>query len=156
MKKVYAYSALCVALIGATSCGGNEKPEVVAPTEEATAWSDVNAFDMNGVSQGSEVTNYGQNGQVVSMDIFSVDKEVNQNYKSAHVIYQNGKPAYTNNLKLDGSIEGHEIYTYDESGKIKEHLLETYSEGLKRIAPYQRYVYEYNENGDVTSIKEPL
>lgn len=154
MKKFYAYSALCVALIGATSCGGNDKPEVVAPAEEPTAWSDVNAFDMNGVSQGSEVTNYGQNAQVVSKDIFSIDKESNQNYKSSHIIYQNGKPVYADNLKLDGSVEGHEIYTYDESGKLTEHLIETYNDGLKRIAPYSRYIYEYNANGDVTSVKE--
>lgn len=154
MKKFYVYGALCAALVGATSCGGNEAPAVAEPAEEATAWSDVNAFDSNGTPQGSEVTNFGQNGQIVSVDKFTVDKETKTNYKTDHVIFQNGKPVYANNFRMDGSIEGHEVYTYDANGLLTEHLLETYSEGLKRIAPASRYVYTYDANGDVTSVKE--
>ncbi|MCR5394985.1 MAG: hypothetical protein K6E86_06305 [Bacteroidales bacterium] len=154
MKKFFAYSALCATLVAATSCGGNEVKEVPEPVEEPTAWTDVNAFDTNDVPTGSEVTNYGQNGQIVSVDKYMIDKETKKNLHTDHIIYQNGKPAFGKVLKEDGSVEGREIFTYDEKGLLKEQLIETYSEGLKRIAPSMRYVYTYDANGDVTSIKE--
>lgn len=154
MKSFYVFGAMCAALLGATSCGGNEQPVAVEPEEEPTAWSDAKAFDMNGTPQGSEVINFGQNGQIVSVDKFEIDVDTKQNYKADHIIYQNEKPVYTINYKADGSVVGHETYTYDESGKLTEHLLETYNDGLKRIAPASRYVYEYDAKGDVTSIKE--
>lgn len=154
MKKFLAFNAVCASLVLATSCGGGEAKEEPQIVEEAAAWSDVNAFDTNDVPTGSEITNYGQNGQIVSIERYTVDKETKESVKTEHVIYQNGKPALTNVLKADGSVEGHEIYNYDEKGLLAEKVIEDYVEGLKRIAPTTRYVYAYDANGDVTSIKE--
>lgn len=154
MKKFFAYSAMCATLVAATSCGGGEKNEVVEPVEEAAAWSDLNAFDTNGEATGKEVTNYGQNGQIVSVDKYSVDKQSKEMQQTDHIIYQNGKPALGKSLKNDGSVEGYERFVYNEKGELTEQVVETYSEGLKRIAPSSRYVYTYDANGDVTSIKE--
>ena len=154
MKKYFAYSALCATLAVVTACGGNEVKEEPEPVEEPTAWSDVNAFDTNDVATGSEVTNFGQDGKIVSVDRFVVDKETKKSIQTEHVIYQNGKPALTKVLKEDGTVEGREVYTYDDKGLLSQHVVETYVEGLKRISPTQRYVYTYDANGDVTSIKE--
>lgn len=154
MKNFFAFSAFCATLVAATSCGGGETNTVVEPVEEATAWSDTNEFDTNGAFTGSEVTNYGQDGKIVSVDKFTADKETNQKVQTDHIIYQNGKPAFGKALKPDGTVEGHDIYTYDEKGNLLEEVVETYSEGLKRIAPSSRYVYTYDANGDITSIKE--
>ena len=154
MKKFFAFSAMCATLVAVSSCGGSEKNEVVEPAEEATVWSDVNAFDTNGEATGKEITNYGQTGQIVSVDKFSVDKATKEMVHTDHVIYQNGRPVYANALKPSGEVEGHELYTYNEQGQLTERVVETYSEGLKRIAPSSRYVYTYDANGDITSIKE--
>ncbi len=154
MKKLFAFSAMCATLVAASSCGGSEKVENPAPAEEATAWSSEFTFDTNGDATGKEVTNYGQNGQIVSVDKYSVDKESKQMVLTDHVIYQNGKPSYSNVLKADGSVEGHEVYTYNEQGNLTEMVIESYSEGLKRIAPSSRYVYSYDTNGDVVLVSE--
>lgn len=154
MKKFFAFSAMCASLVVASSCGGGEKVENPAPAEEATAWSQEAAFDTNGDATGKEVTNFGQNGQIVSVDKYSIDKSTKELVLTDHVIYQNGKPSYSNVLKADGTVEGHEIFSYNEQGKITEQVIETYSEGLKRIAPSSRYVYTYDANGDVTSVAE--
>ncbi len=154
MKKIFAYSAMCATLVAASSCGGSEKAEDPAPVEEATAWTVEAAFDTNGEATGKEVTNFGQNGQIVSVDKYSVDKATKEQVLTDHVIYQNGKPSYSNVLKADGTVEGHEIFTYNEQGKLTEQVIETYSEGLKRIAPSSRYVYTYDANGDVINIAE--
>lgn len=154
MKKFFALSTMCAALVAATSCGGGETPTVVEPTEEPTAWSDVNAFDTNDQATGSEITNYGQSGQIVSVVKYTVDKETKESVKTEHIIYQNGKPALGKSLKANGEVEGYNRFTYNENGLLQEELVETYIEGLKRIAPSKRYVYEYDVNGDVTSIKE--
>ncbi|MBQ0056523.1 MAG: hypothetical protein KBT20_02600 [Bacteroidales bacterium] len=154
MKKFFALSAMCATLIAATSCGGGEKNEPVEPAEEPTVWSDINVFDTNGDETGKEVTNYGQDGKIVSVDKYTVDKESKQMVQTDHVIYQNGKPAFGKALRADASLEGRDLYTYNEQGLLTEEVVETYSEGLKRIAPAQRFVYAYDANGDVTSIKE--
>ena len=153
MNKIFAFSALCATLVAATSCGGGET-KVAVPQEEPTVFSDVNNFDTNGEATGKEVTNFGANGQIVSVDKFTVDKTSKEMYQTEHVIYQNGKPAYSNVLRADGTVEGHDIFTYNEKGAITEEVIEEYNEGLKRIAPAQRYVYAYDANGDVTSVKE--
>lgn len=154
MNKIFAFSAACATLVAATSCGGGDKNEVVAPVEEATVYSDVNNFDTNGEATGKEVTNYGAQGQIVSVEKYMVDKASKQMYKNEHVIYQNGKPAYSNLLNASGAVEGHDIFTYNDKGVVVEELIEEYNEGLQRIAPASRYVYTYDANGDVTSIKE--
>jgi len=154
MKKIFALGAMCATLVAASSCGGGEKVENPAPAEEATAWSDVISFDTNGEATGKEVANYGQNGQIVSVDRYSIDKSTKEETLAEHIIYQNGKPAYSNVLKADGTMEGHEIYSYNEQGNLTEQVIETYSEGLKRIAPSSRYVYSYDANGDITNIAE--
>jgi len=155
MKKIFAFSAMCATLVAASSCGGGSEKEVnPAPVEEATAWTDENTFDTNGEATGKEVTNFGQDGQIVSVDKYSVDKESKQMVLTDHVIYQNGKPSYSNVMKADGTVEGHEVYTYNNQGALTEMVVETYSEGLKRIAPSVRYVYTYDANGDVTVVSE--
>lgn len=154
MKKFFVYSAMCATLIAASSCGGGEKNETVAPAEDPTAWSDAVVYDTNGEVTGREVYNYGQNGQVVSVDKFTVDKTTKAEYRTDHIIYQNGKPVYSDAFNASGAVEGHELYTYNEQGLVTETVVETYSEGLKRIAPSTRYIYEYDANGDVTSIKQ--
>jgi hypothetical protein len=154
MKKFFAYSALCATIVAATSCGGNEVNEVAEPVEEPTAWQDVNAFDTNDVPTGMEVTNFGQNGQIVSVDKFVIDKETKKSIHTEHIIYQDGKPALGKMLKEDGTVEGREVYNYNTNGYLAEQVIETYSEGLKRIAPSMRYVYTYNGNDDLVSIKE--
>lgn len=154
MKKFFAFSTMCAALVAATSCGGGETQTVPEPVEEATAWSDVNAFDTNDQPTGSEITNYGQSGQIVSVEKYIVDKDSKESVKTDHIIYQNGKPALGKSLKPNGEVEGYDRFTYNDKGLLQEEVIETYSEGLKRIAPSLRYVYEYDANGDVTSIKE--
>ncbi len=154
MKKIIAFSAMCASLVAMSSCGGEAKNEVVEPVEEAAAWSDINDFDTGGEPTGSEVTNFGQDGKIVSVDRFTVDKATKQKVQTDHIIYQNGKPAFGKSFRTDGSVEGHDIFTYNEKGQLVEEVIETYSEGLKRIAPSKRYVYTYDANDDVTSIKE--
>lgn len=154
MKKILAYSAMCATLVAASSCGGGEKNEVVEPVEEATVWSDVNTMDTNGEMTGSEVTNYGANGQIVSVDKFAVDKTSKESVKTEHIIYQNGKPALGKYLKEDGTVEGKDVYTYNEQGALSVMENSTYSEALQRIAPSMRYLYTYDANGNVTSVKE--
>ena len=153
MNRFFAFSALCATLVAATSCGGGDNKSA-APVEEPAVYSDVNNFDTNGEPTGKEVTNYGANGQIVSVDKFSVDKASNEMYLAEHVIYQNGKPAYSNVQNAAGTVEGHDVFTYNEKGNLTEEVIEEYSEGLKRIAPAQRFVYTYDANGDVTSVKE--
>lgn len=153
MNKFIAFSALSTGLMVLASCGGSNN-EVAEPVEEATAWSVTGDFDTNGEATGREITNYGVDGKVVSVDVFTADKTTKELVKTDHIIYQNGKPAFGKALKPDGTVEGRDIYTYDEKGNVTEEVVETYSEGLKRIAPIKRYVYTYDANGDVTSIKE--
>lgn len=154
MKKIFAFGAMCATVLAATSCGGGEKNEVVAPAEEPTAWSEVNTFDTNGEITAKEVTNYGQNGIVVSVDKYVADKESKEVVRTDHVIYQNGKPVYGDSFRADGTVCGYELYTYNDKGLVTEQVVESYSDGLKRIAPSSRYIYEYDANGDVTAIKE--
>ncbi len=154
MKKIIAFSAMCASLVAMSSCGGEAKNEVAEPVEEAAAWSDINAFDTGGDPTGSEVTNFGQDGKIVSVDRFTVDKATKQKVQTDHIIYKDGKPSFGKAFRQDGTVEGHDIYTYNEAGALVEEVIETYSEGLKRIAPSMRYVYTYNEAGDVTSVKE--
>ncbi|GEM_PF-2478502 len=154
MKKIITLSAMCATLVAVSSCGGEAKNEPVEPVEEATAWSDIVAFDTNGEATGSEVFNYGQDGKVVSVDKFTVDKADKKKVQTDYIIYANGKPSFGKSFRPDGTVDGRDLFTYNEKGLLQEEVIETYSEGLKRVAPSMRYVYEYNENGDVTSIKE--
>lgn len=154
MKKSYFFSAICLSAAFLSSCGGEAKQEQTAPAEAPVVWSNEMTYSANEVVKSKEVTNFGENDEVVSVDKYSIDKATNELVLAEHVIYQNGKPVYSNVLESNGTVIGHNVYTYNEAGNLTLEVVETYVEGLKRVAPSQRYVYEYNENGDVTVVKE--
>lgn len=153
MQKNYSLFAL-LAAAALCSCGGESKNESAAPAEEPVAWSVESMFLANEVAKSKEVTNYGENDQIVSVDKYSIDKATKAETLTEHVIYQNGKAAYSNVFETDGTIIGHSKFTYNEAGDIVSEEIENYVESLKRIALTKRYAYEYNENGDVKVVKE--
>lgn len=154
MQKIYSMGALCAALVALSSCGGDSKQEQAAPAEAATVWSNEMTYLVNEKAKNKEVTNYGEGDVIVSVDKYDVNKETGAMELAEHIIYQNGIPVYSNVLNADGTVVGHSVFNYNESGKLTSEVIETYVEGLKKVAPSQRYVYEYNENGDVVSVTE--
>jgi len=154
MQKYYALSALSVAMVALSSCGGESKQEEAAPAEEATVWSSKMTYLVDEKTKSEDVTNYGANDQIVSIDKYNADKETGQLILSEHIIYQNGKPFYSNVFDEKATVIGHNVFSYNEAGLLTTEVVETYVEGAKKVTPSQRYVYEYNANGDVISVKE--
>lgn len=154
MKKIYSLGAILLSVSALSSCGGDSKPAEVAPEEAPVAWSVEMTYLSNEVAKSKEVTNYGENNEIVSMDLYAVDKSTQQSTQTEHIIYQNGNPVYSNELNETGQVVGHTKYAYNEAGKVVSKEVQSYLPELKRIEATIRYQYEYDANGDVTAIKE--
>lgn len=136
------------------SCGGEAKNETPEPAEAPTAWSVVETIVNTGDTLNRVVNNYAEDGSVASVETYTYDKVLKLLYKSEHMIYANGKPVFGKSFNEKGAQDGTNIYTYNEDGTLKEQVISVYNEGLARIAPQTKYVYTYDANADVTSVKE--
>lgn len=154
MKKIYSAGAILLSASALCSCGGDSKPAEVAPEETPAAWSVEMTYLSNEVAKSKEVTNYGENNEVVSVDLFSVDKTTGKSTQTDHIIYQNGKPVYSNVFGDNGTVVGHSKYAYNEAGNIVSEVISSFVTELNRIETTKRYLYEYDANGNVTLVKE--